>query len=128
MNVKDYSETKSMRNHKSVLDHVRSYREGDDGAFEISHKANEPILVLLIHKSQAYMHYFPFADYLKHAGYRAVNRVNTKVPQKVIFRTIADGPLEVESHSTIQLKDAFVALKEFCLSESLPASIQWEEL
>jgi Immunity protein Imm1 len=110
------------------LERVLSQRYGNDvNAFWISRKGQPPLLLILVSKALANLHFFLPGD---HPGFHSVGHVSGLDPDKytTFFMNSTEEPEEVPNDSVVAFSDALAAAKEFFASEKLPPSVDWFEL
>lgn len=123
-----------MTSKEELLRRIATIRRGIYGAFEIFPEEVGPVLCVHLRHDLAYVHYFPHADYLVHAGFRAVAAAPPRCPPVVrflVFDARHEGvePLEVARAAIVSQEEARAAAGAFFdAPRDLPASIPWEEL
>jgi hypothetical protein len=132
MFVIDFDGEVSLRSQTNLERQLTFSRKGRYGAFILSHRKGGPELWIQVSKDVAYLHYFPDADYLVHAGYQPTGMTPAGCKRKVRFRVLASRSKEfggtyvtMPPDNLVSMTDAVVAAKEFFKDATLPRSIRW---
>jgi hypothetical protein len=111
------------------LERFLSRRYGNDvNAFWISReKGRRPLLLMLVNKALANLHYFPPGD---HPGFHSVGHISALDPDKytTFFMNSPEEREEIPNDAVIPFFEALAAAKEFFASDDLPKSVDWFEL
>jgi hypothetical protein len=111
------------------FERVLSQRYGNGiNAFWISRtNGRRPLLLMLVNKALANLHYFPRGD---HPGFQSVGHISALDPDKytTFFMSSLEEREDIPNNAVILFPDALAAAKEFFASTELPKSIEWFEL
>jgi hypothetical protein len=131
MQVRDFHGVADISENAALLERLRTVRLGRYGAFVLSHKGRRPELYLLFNGRMAYLHYFPYRDYLTHAGFRPTGMAPPRYRNRkeIQFRQLDESDMiDVPASSIISVEAAESAASEFLEAPKRPASISWEML
>jgi immunity protein Imm1 of predicted polymorphic toxin system len=129
MNIQDMMNNESVVISNDELERVLSKRyDGGVNAFWLSRtKKSTPVLLILINRDLANLHYFPPGD---HPGFHSVGHISSLPPggRTIFFMNSPDEEEEVPNNAIVPLKDALAAAGDFFKSQELPPSVEWFEL
>jgi hypothetical protein len=111
------------------LERVLSQRYGNGmNVFWMSRKKGQrPLLLILVNRALANLHYFPPGD---HPGFQSVGNISTLDPGKytTFFMNSLEEREDIPNNAVILFPDALAAAKEFFARTELPKSVEWFEL
>ncbi len=90
-------------------------------------KGQRPLLLILVNKALANLHYFPPGD---HPGFQSAGHISALDPDKYtpFFMNSLEEQEDIPNNAVILFPDALAAAREFFASTELPRSIEWFEL
>jgi hypothetical protein len=110
------------------LERVMLRRYGNDvNAFSISRNGQPPLLLILVNRALANLHFFPPGD---HPGFHSVGHVTGLDRDKytTFFMNSTEEPEVVPNSAVVSFSRALTAAKELLESQELPRSMNWSEL
>jgi hypothetical protein len=104
----------------------KRYDDGLNG-FWLSHGSERyPLIILVVKRDLANLHYFPKED---HPGFASVGHMESlNSDDSTEFFLHPDQTVGIWNQAIIPFSDALKAAKEFSVSPTLPKSIPWDEL
>jgi hypothetical protein len=130
MNVEDFTGRASFTTEAELIQRLRSVRDGNLGAFILSHDDTGPSLWICINGDIAYLHYFP-TILEQHPGYQATGMTPAGCPETVWFEQVHGGKgggFEMIAAALVSVEASYLAAQEFMRAAVLPGSIPWFEL
>jgi hypothetical protein len=128
MHVEDFKGRVSVSLENELTHRLQSVRDGDYGAFILSHQDEGPNLWVHVNKEVAYLHYFPHG---RHPGFQAWGMTPSGVEDYVRFRQVGDveaDAVNMPGETVVPIETAYKAAVEFFNNPDLPKSVRWTEL